>query len=111
MRPTLLLCAATVLLGACSAGEIDLRGTLADGWPDERLFVSAGDGSAPVQIQDNAFALSNIPAGAVDLRISSGEEEIARIDLRDLPGGASLSLERIRLDGKRNFAFPAAIRL
>ena len=111
MRTALLICASVAFLGACAERDFDLRGTLGDGWPDEALFASVGADLPPSLIENGAFTFSDVPAGPVDLRISAGEEEIARIDLRDIPGGATLSLDRIRFDRKREFAFPAAVQM
>ena len=111
MRTALLICASVAFLGACAERDFDLRGTLGDGWPDETLFASVGADLPPSLIENGTFAFSDVPAGPVNVRISAGEEEIARIDLRDIPGGATLSLDRIRFDRKREFAFPAAVQM
>lgn len=111
MRPRLLLCASVFLLVACTERDVDLRGTLGEGWPDEALFASVGGDFPPIPVENGAFTFSDVPAGPIDLRISAGGEEIARMGLRDIPGGAALSLERIRWDREHDFAFPATVSM
>ena len=111
MKMPILLCAASAALAACSKPETRVRGTLAAGAGGDALFVWVADGSHPARALVDTFSFSGIAPGAVDLRIGAGREEIARMEIRDLPAGALLSLERIRLDRRRDRAIPAAIRL
>lgn len=113
MKTAILLCATAALaaVSGCSSREADLRGTLGDGWRDQRLFVSADGVPGRVEIVGDTFALAGIPAGPVILRIGSEDEEVARMEIRDLKAGASLSLERIRRVRGRELAFPSAVRI
>lgn len=111
MKPIILLCVAAVAAGGCSQRDVTLRGSLGEGWRDERLFVSVEGMPERVEIQGDTFALSGISAGRVTLRIGSEDAEIARIDIRELAAGASLSLDRLRRDRSRDLAFPSAIRV
>jgi Domain of unknown function (DUF5666) len=111
MKALTLLCAAAIAAGGCSQRDVTLRGSLGEGWRDERLFVSVDGMPERVEIQGDTFALSGISAGRVTLRIGSEDAEIARIDIRELAAGASLSLERLRRDRARHLAFPSAIRI
>ena len=111
MKSILLLCAAAVALAACSDPETRVRGTLAEGAGGDPLFVWVADGSHSARALVDTFAFSGVAPGTVDLRIGAGREEIARVEIRDLPAGAQLSLERIRLDRRRDRAIPSAIRL
>ena len=110
MKP-ILLCAALAALAACSQPETLVRGTLAESAGGDALFVWVADGSHSARALVDTFSFAGIVPGAVDLRIGAGREEIARMEIRDLPAGARLSLERIRLDRRRDRAIPAAIRL
>lgn len=111
MKMPILLCAASVALASCSEPDTLVRGTLAEGAGGDALFVWVADGSHSARALVDTFSFSGIVPGAVDLRIGAGREEIARMEIRDLPAGARLSLERIRLDRRRDRAIPAAIRL
>ncbi|MBD0320809.1 MAG: hypothetical protein ICV87_10775 [Gemmatimonadetes bacterium] len=110
MKPSV-VCAAALALGACSQPDTRLRGTLAESAGSEPLFVWVADGSHSARALVDTFSFSRIAPGTVDLRIGAGREEIARMEIRDLPAGAELSLERVRLDRRRDRAIPSAIRL
>lgn len=111
MKPPILICAASLALAACSPPETRVRGTLAESAGGDALFVWVADGSHSARALVDTFSFSGVVPGAVDLRIGAGREEIARMEIRDLPAGARLSLERIRLDRRRDRAIPASIRL
>lgn len=111
MKRIILLCVAAFAAGGCSQREVTLRGSLGEGWRDQRLFVSVAGMPERVEIVGDTFALSGIPAGRATLRIGSEDAEIARIDIRALAAGASLSLDRLRRDQARDLAFPSAIRV
>ncbi|HEX2078084.1 MAG TPA: DUF5666 domain-containing protein [Longimicrobium sp.] len=110
MKALTLFCVAAVAAG-CSRNETALRGSLGEGWSDEPLFVSVDGVPEPVAVVSDTFALSGIPAGPVILRIRNEHGEMARIEIRDLPAGASLSLERIRRRRREDLAFPSAVRM
>lgn len=99
------------LAAACADQGVELRGTLADGWTGGALFVSVEGAPERVEVRQNAFALDGLPAGPVRLRIQEEDGEAARVDIHDLPAGASLSLQRIRLREGRELAFPSAVRI
>lgn len=88
-----------------------MRGTLGEGWGDRRLFVSVDGLPERVEVERDTFSISGIPAGPVTLRIASEDRELARMNIRNLGAGASLSLERIRRDHGRDLAFPSAVRI
>lgn len=111
MKTALVLCVAAAAAGGCSSRDVALRGTLGEGWRDQRLFVSVDGLPGRVEVEGDTFSLSGIPAGPVILRIGSGDAEIARMDIRGLAAGASLSLERIRRARGRELAFPSAVRV
>lgn len=111
MRAAIVFCSWAVLAAACTREDVRLRGTLAEGARGEPLFVSVGDSSGRTEVRDGAFALSGLPAGPVELRIGTGEDDDVRMRIGHLPAGASLSLERIRLDPERELAFPAAVHV
>ncbi len=111
MRRLYAFLALVVVTGACSERETGLRGNLADLREDEPLFFWVAGGAQPAQAVWDTFAFPAVAPGAVDLRVGAGREEIARMEIRDLPAGATLSLDRVRLDRRRDRAFPGAIRL
>jgi hypothetical protein len=111
MKRIILLCVAAVAAGGCSQRDVTVRGSLGEGWRDQRLFVSVDGTPERVEIEGDTFALPGITPGAVTLRIGSEDAEIARIDIRDLAAGASLSLDRLRRDRARDLAFPSAVRV
>ena len=102
---------AALLLGACSQEGVVLGGTLSEGWPQEPLeMMVEGEGSVS-SVRGGEFRLDGLPAGPVRLRIRSGDEEVAHLEIGSLPAGAEVLLERIRRSPRSDLAFPATVRL
>jgi hypothetical protein len=89
--------------GAFRAGEIP-----ADG---DTLYVRVAGDSERVPVAGGAFVLPGVGPGPATLRFARGDDSVARMEVGELPEGASLELRGIRLDGEGGLAFPAAVGL
>jgi|GEM_PF-1548612 len=111
MRRPLLL-PLIVLLSACGGDGVLLRGSLREDVLralGDSLFVQV-EGGERVPVRGGSFELTDVPAGAVRLLVGSGEDA-ASMDLREIPEGAELGLEGIRVDRESGLAFPSDLRI
>lgn len=118
-RRLLLHVPALALLAACGGGAPDaggatVRGVLradplaADG---DTLYVRVAGDSERVPVLGGAFVLPGVGPGPATLRFARGADSVARMEVGELPEGASLELRGIRLDGEGGLAFPASVGL
>ncbi len=118
-RRLLLHLPALALLAACGggapgAGGATVRGTLradplsADG---DTLYVRVAGDSERVPVLRGAFVLPGVGPGPATLRFARGGDSVARMEVGELPEGASLEIRGIRLDGDGGLAFPASVGL
>jgi hypothetical protein len=111
---------ALALLAACGGGGAPdpagatVRGALradplaADG---DTLYVRVAGDSERVPVLGGAFVLPGVGPGPATLRFARGADSVARMEVGELPEGASLELRGIRLDGASGLAFPASVGL
>jgi hypothetical protein len=101
-----------LFLAACRDNDAVVRGDLAPGGAAESLvaaWVVGREGREP--ITGGQFELRSVPSGVADLRLGTDDGEAARLLIRDLPGGATLTLHGIRVQRRGGLAFPARIEL
>ena len=102
---------ALLTAASCSSGEATLRGTLAEPGSGGQLTARLAGHPGGAQAFDSTFEFSGIPPGPLELRFAEDDDELGRIGIADLPSGATLSLERIRIDEDENLAFPSAVQI
>ncbi|HEX6368035.1 MAG TPA: hypothetical protein VF006_03820 [Longimicrobium sp.] len=98
-------------LAACGGGEdgAAVEGTFAPGFAPTGVWVVESERAEPA---DSAgFRLADVTPGPVSLRLMSGSDTAAVLNLSGLAPGARLRLEGLRVDDESGFAFPRAIRL
>lgn len=98
-------------LAACGGGEdgAAVEGTFAPGLAPTGVWVVESERSEPA---DSAgFQLADLTPGPVSLRLMSGSDTAAVLNLSGLAPGARLRLEELRVDRESGFAFPRTIQL
>lgn len=98
-------------LAACGGGEdgAAVEGTFAPGFAPTGVWVVESERSAAA---DSAgFQLADLTPGPVSLRLMSGSDTAAVLNLSGLAPGARVRLEELRVDRESGFAFPRAVRL
>jgi hypothetical protein len=104
-----------LLLAGCGGGDPVVRGTLREdalrAAGSDPLYVWAEEGGDPIPVREGRFEITEAPRGPILLRFGDGEEARARMEIRDLPEGAELDLEGIRIDRESGLAFPTSVRL
>ena len=108
------------LLAACGGGASDggggatVRGAFrSDALPVEgdTVHVRVMGSSERVPVVGGVFTLPGVGPGPATLRFARGDDDVARMEVGELPEGASLELRGIRVDGESGLAFPASLAL
>jgi hypothetical protein len=97
-------------LAACGGEDgAAVEGTFAPGFAPTGVWVVESERSEPA---DSAgFQLADLTPGPVSLRLMSGSDTAAVLNLSGLAPGARLRLERLRVDRESGFAFPRTVQL
>ena len=98
-------------LAACGGGEdgAAVEGTFAPGFAPTGVWVVESERSEPA---DSAgFRLADLTPGPVSLRLMSGSDTAAVLNLSGLAPGAWLRLEGLRVDRESGMAFPRTVQL
>lgn len=105
MRSVLRLPVWILALGACGGEGISVRGELAPGFPpvDRAYAVEAG---RDARVRGGRFELEGLGAAPVSIRLLSGEDTLAWIDLADVPAATAVLLRGLKLDPDSRRAFP-----
>jgi hypothetical protein len=101
--PMLLL---ALLLAGCAGSDGAIRGWLAEDTEATGLWVVGGPARALVE--NDSFRIEGIAAGRVDLRFARGDEEVGRMEIRDLPA-RGVELQGVWIED--GVAFPTAVGL
>jgi hypothetical protein len=112
--PALALLAACGGGGASEGGGGAVRGAFRSGeLPAEgdTVYVRVMGSSERVAVADGAFTLPGVGPGASTLRFARGDEGVARMEVGELPEGATVELRGIRVDGESGLAHPASVGL
>ena len=119
-RRTLLRTPILVLLAACGgggapdAGGATVRGAFRPGQlpaEGDTVYVRLAGDSGRVAVLGDGFSLAGVGPGPATLRFARGDAPVARMEVGELPEGASLELRGIRVDGESGLAFPASVAL
>jgi hypothetical protein len=100
-----------LVLAACGGGEdgAAVEGTFAPGLAPTGVWVVESERSEPA---DSAgFRLADLTPGPVSLRLMSGADTAAVLNLSGLASGARLRLEGLRVDPESGMAFPRTVQL
>jgi hypothetical protein len=97
--------ATLVLTAGCGGGESTLSGTLAEGENVTHVWVVGG--TERTAVVNDSFHLSGITGDPVEILFARGEREAGRMELRDIPPGARLTLRGIAVNER--LAFPASL--
>jgi hypothetical protein len=101
--PTLLL---GLWLAGCAGSDGAIRGWLAEDAAATDLWVVGGP--TRTLVENDSFRIEGVAAGPVDLRFARGDEELGRMEIRDLPA-AGLELQGVWIED--GVAFPTAVAL
>jgi hypothetical protein len=98
---------------ACHGGDVSLAGTFRDSTlaADPTLTVWAVEAQREAPVKKGAFEMKGLVAGPATLEVRSGGRPVARIEVPDLPGGARLVMEGLRIDRASGRAFPTSVDL
>ena len=98
-------------LAACGGGEdgAAVEGTFAPGFAPTGVWVMESERSEPADTA--GFRLADLTPGPVSLRLLSGSDTAAVLNVSGLATGARLRLEGLRVDRESGFAFPRGIQL
>jgi hypothetical protein len=100
------------LTGAACGGGADgaaVEGTFAPGLAPTGVWVVESQRSEPA---DSAgFRIADLTPGPVSIRLLSGSDTAAVLNLSGLPDGARVRLRDLRVDGDSRFAFPRTVEL
>ena len=78
---------------------------------DSTLSVWAVEAQREARVTKGAFEMKGLVAGPVTLQVRSAGRAIGRIDVPDLPAGARLDMEGLRIDRASGRAFPTSVDL
>jgi hypothetical protein len=112
MRPSALVLFAALLAG-CRKGDIAIGGTFRDiaAGTDSTLSVWAVEAQREAPVKRGEFQLEGLVPGPVSLEVRAGGRPVGRIDVPDLPAGAALTLQGLRVDPVSGRVFPADVAL
>ncbi len=107
------------LLAACGGGDegtggATVRGAFRPGQlpaDGDTVYVRVAGDSERVPVLGGAFVLPEVGPGPATLRFVRGDDSVARMEVGELPEGASLELRGIRVDGESGLALPASVGL
>ncbi|HEX8906947.1 MAG TPA: hypothetical protein VF771_19000 [Longimicrobiaceae bacterium] len=100
------------LAAACGGGEgrVTIRGDFADS-ARAPTSVFAVEAERQAEVKRGAFVLRGLSAGPVTLRLVNGTDTLGSVALNSLPGGTTLDLHRLRVDGATRRGFPETLDL
>jgi hypothetical protein len=107
------LIAPILAIAACHGGDVAIGGTFRGPGlaADSTLTIWAVEAQREAPVTRGAFEMKGLVAGPVTLEVRSGGRAVGRIEVPDLPGGARLELEGLRIDRASGRAFPASVGL
>ncbi|HEX5724217.1 MAG TPA: dienelactone hydrolase family protein, partial [Longimicrobiaceae bacterium] len=111
LRAPLLALGLLASVGACGGGGIDIRGDFAGPGAAPAASVWAVEAEQGADVREGAFEIEGLVAGPVTLRLMAGGDTVGRIEIPDLPAGASVALRGLRVDQTSGLAFPASVEL
>lgn len=107
---SIILFATLPTLAACAEPDAEVRGAAAESLTGRGLYVWVDGDTASRQSLDSAFVFRAAGGVRLALRVGRGTGPGAHMEV-ELPPGARLTLDRVRIDRRRDLAFPAAVRL
>jgi hypothetical protein len=112
-RAAVLAILGTLMAAACQRRDVALGGTFRDPGlaSDTTLTVRAVEAQREAPVRAGAFELKGLVAGPVTLEVRSRGRAVARIDVPDLPPGAWLEMQGLRVDPASGRAFPTSVDL
>ena len=113
MRPRPSLAALALIAAGCGHDSIAIRGTFRDAASsaDSTLTVWAVEAQREVPVQSGEFRMDDLAPGPVTLEVRVGGRAVGRVEVPDLPVGATLTLQGLRVDRASGRAFPAEVEL
>ncbi len=113
MRRPVLLPLSTLLFAAaaCARDAVSIRGTLRDTGAGGPVSVWAAEAERESRVTDGAFELKDLTPGPITLLVLSGADTLGRMIVPDLPAGASLDMQGIRVDRSSKRAFPTSVTM
>jgi hypothetical protein len=102
---------AALALAACGGGDEGavVEGTFAPELAADGVWVVESERREDAD--SSGFRVADLTPGPMTLRLLSGTDTAAMLNVSGLPPGARLRLEGLRLDGDSRFAFPRAVEL
>ncbi|HET6765282.1 MAG TPA: hypothetical protein VFH27_16460 [Longimicrobiaceae bacterium] len=113
MRPSPCLAVLALFAAGCSHESVSIRGTFRDAAAsaDSTLTVWAVEAQREVPVQAGEFRMDDLAPGPVTLEMRVGGRAVGRVEVPDLPVGATLTLQGLRVDRASGRAFPADVKL
>lgn len=98
-------------LAACGGGEggAVVEGTFAPGTNADGVWVVESERRE--RADSSGFRLADLTPGPVSIRLTNGTDTTAVLNVANLPAGARLRLEGLRVDGDSRYAFPRTVEL
>lgn len=98
-------------LAACGGGAegASVEATFAPGLGADGVWVVESERRESAD--SGGFAVADLSPGPVSIRLLSGSDTAAVLNVSGLPPGARLRLRGLRVDGDSRFAFPRAVEL